>query len=94
MTTLLIPPYTFRRKTNYNNIGAKDVFCCTGCENLGHNNIAHCVLKDLIDGRPEYELVLVPNRHACAPTPIQHLIKTFSKRCYEAVSKVSIVNRI
>ena len=89
LTTLLIPPYTFRRKTNYRNVGAKDVFCCTGCENRGYNNIAHGVVKDLVDGKPEYELVLVPNHHECAPTPVQHLIKLFSKRCYEAVAIVS-----
>ena len=40
-------------------------------------------------GRPNYKLSLEPayNRHICAPTPVQHLVKLFSEKCYEAVAE-------
>ena len=39
------------------------------------------------NGCPQYELSLEPHNHICAPSPIQHLVKIFSERCYKAVAK-------
>ena len=40
-------------------------------------------------GQPKYKLSLEPAAtcHICAPSPVQHLVKLFSKRCYEAVAE-------
>ena len=55
----MIPPHTFRRKTNFNYQGARDHFYCTGCEKYGQIVKACCILKDFSeDGKPEYVLDL------------------------------------
>ena len=82
MVTLLIPPYTFRRKTNFKKIESRDHFYCSGCEKQGRNTKAYCVLKSLTDDKPEYILDAEPSidEHKCAPSPVEHLAKLFSKR--------------
>ena len=59
LTSLIIPPFTFRRKTNFNYIDARDHFYCTGCESQGKIVKASCILKNILDdGKPEYALDL------------------------------------
>ena len=41
-TTLMIPPYIFKRKVD-KKVGSACLFTCNGCEKLGHRISASCV---------------------------------------------------
>ena len=72
---LIIPPFSFRKKTTTNNIGSKVIFICNGCEKEDMQVVAHGILENLENGRPEYSLCSEPpmKNHVCKPSPVQYL---------------------
>ena len=95
LATLCIPPYTFRRKVDANEIGNNAMFCCNGCEKFGRQVTAYGTLFNLdVENRPQYQLSMEPpvQRHICAPSPVQHLvIFTYSINNWERSLKKKII---
>ena len=86
--TLLVPPYEFKRKVD-KKVGSTAVFTCKSCEALGSRGISAGAVKisETDDGKPEYELVRVPDNHKCIRTSTSHLKNKFIKALYKAVGK-------
>ena len=56
---LIIPPFSFRKKTNSKMAGSKDIFVCNACEKEDVQNVAHAILDNLNEnGKPEYSLCM------------------------------------
>ena len=60
-TTLMIPPYAFKRKTD-RKVGGNAIFTCNSCAKLGYTGISATAVKlsENEDGKSEYELLKVP----------------------------------
>ena len=85
-TTLMIPPYIFKRKVD-KKVGSACLFTCNGCEKLGHRISASCVkVSEDSNGKCEYELTRIPNSHRCVPSSTSHLKKKFTKALYNEVA--------
>ena len=88
--TLLMAPYTFRRKRNPKSDGTA-VFCCTGCESQGTLTTAHAhkVVKSENEMEDEYTLTSTPNHneHVCAPSGTEMLKKLCVQQMKEEVAK-------
>ena len=86
--TLLVPPYEFKRKVD-KKVGSTSVFTCKSCEALGSRSVSAGAVKtsETEDGKPEYELVRVPENHKCIRTTTSHLKGKFIKALYDAVAK-------
>ena len=85
-TSLMIPPFIFKRKVD-KKVGSACLFTCNGCEKLGHRISASCVkVSEDSNGKCEYELTRVPNSHRCVPSSTSHLKKKFTKALYNEVA--------
>ena len=85
-TTLMIPPYIFKRKVD-KKVGSACLFTCNGCEKLGYRISASCikVSKDS-KGKCEYKLTRTPTSHRCTPSSTSHLKTKFTKALYHEVA--------
>ena len=73
-TTLMIPPYAFKRKTD-RKVGGNAIFTCNSCAKLGYTGISATAVKlsENEDGKSEYELLKVPTDHKCVLNSNSHL---------------------
>ena len=86
-TTLMIPPYAFKRKTD-RKVGGNAIFTCNSCAKLGYTGISATAVKlSENEGKSEYELLKVPTDHKCVLNSNSHLKKKFVKSLYEEVAK-------
>ena len=87
-TTLMIPPYAFKRKTD-RKVGGNAIFTCNSCAKLGYTGISATAVKlsENEDGKSEYELLKVPTDHKCVLNSNSHLKKKFVKSLCEEVAK-------
>ena len=86
-TTLMIPPYAFKRKTD-RKVGGNAIFTCNSCAKLGYTGISATAVKlSENEGKSEYELLKVPTDHKCVLNSNSHLKKKFVKALYEEVAK-------
>ena len=84
-TSLIIPPYVFKRKNQYKDSA---VFTCNSCDKQGVSTIARAKQTgEKENGFPEYELVSWPRSHKCAPSSNFHRVREFSDRCYAEVDQ-------
>ena len=88
ITSLVIPPYTFRRKVD-KKVGNTALFTCNLCEKLGYRGVSASAVKtsEDNDGKCEYELTRIPKDHKCVPSSTTHLKKEFTKALYDEVAK-------
>ena len=92
ITTLLIPPYTFKRKAD-RKVGGNTIFTCNSCAKLGYTNSATAIkVSENEDGKSEYELTRIPEAHKCVPSSTAHLKKEFTKALYDEVAKNPLVS--
>ena len=88
ITSLVIPPYTFKRKVD-KKVGNTALFTCNSCEKLGYRGVSASAVKtsEDNDGKCEYELTRIPKEHKCVPSSTTHLKKEFTKALYDEVAK-------
>ena len=88
ITSLVIPPYTFKRKVD-KKVGNTALFTCNSCEKLGYRGVSASAVKtsEDNDGKCEYELTRIPKEHKCVPSSTIHLKKEFTKALYDEVAK-------
>ena len=88
ITSLVIPPYTFKRKVD-KKVGNTALFTCNLCEKLGYRGVSASAVKtsEDNDGQCEYELTRIPKDHKCVPSSTTHLKKEFTKALYDEVAK-------
>ena len=88
ITSLVIPPYTFKRKVD-KKVGNTALFTCNSCEKLGYRGVSASAVKtsEDNDGKCEYELTRIPKEHKCVPSSTTYLKKEFTKALYDEVAK-------
>ena len=85
VSSLIIPPYTFKRKLD-NKVGATVTFSCNGCESCGVWTYAKAIKTGIDEsGKPSYELKSTPTEHACAPSEVLDIATQFIQKVKEKI---------
>lgn len=87
VSSLVIPPYTFKRKVD-NKVGGTVTFSCNGCESCDVWTYAKAIKTGIDEnGKPSYELKSTPTVHACAPSEVLDIATQFTAKVKEKIKE-------